>query len=161
MLAQKENTNSANAAAPTPPRLEHVNLVVTEIDPTAKFLIAAFPNWRVRGEGGGEWAGAPRRWAHIGDDDNYITLNEFKIPAAARGRHRDLQSAEPGLAHLGFEVSDLDAVVERLSDAGYEPHHLGETHPHRRNLYYVNEEGLEFEFVEYSSATPSEKNLYQ
>lgn len=161
MPHQQTDTKSPNAAASAAPRLEHVNLVVTEIDPTAKFLMAAFPNWRVRGEGGGEWAGAPRRWAHIGDDDNYITLNEFKIPAAARGRHRDLQSAEPGLAHLGFEVSDLEAVVGRLSAAGYEPHHLGETHPHRRNLYYVNEEGLEFEFVEYSSAIPAEKNLYQ
>ncbi len=143
------------------PRIEHVNLVVTAIEPTARFLTAAFPHWRIRGEGGGEWAGVPRRWAHIGDDDNYLTLNEFKLQAAARGRQRDLQSAAPGLAHIGFEVADLDAVVSRLTDAGYEPHHMGEVHPHRRNLYYINEEGLEFEFVEYRSAVPTEKNLYQ
>ena len=143
------------------PRIEHVNLVVTAIEPTARFLTAAFPHWRNRGEGGGEWAGVPRRWAHIGDDDNYLTLNEFKLQAAARGRQRDLQSAAPGLAHIGFEVADLDAVVSRLTDAGYEPHHMGEVHPHRRNLYYINEEGLEFEFVEYRSAVPTEKNLYQ
>ena len=144
-----------------PPRIEHVNLVVTAIDPTVAFLKTAFPHWDIRGEGGGDWAGVPRRWAHLGDDANYITLNEFLLPAAARGRHRDLQSAEPGLAHIGFEVSDLGAVVERLRAAGYEPHHLGEDHPHRRNLYYVNEEGLEFEFVEYFSDVPAEKNLYQ
>ena len=143
------------------PKIEHVNLVVTAINPTAAFLRAAFPHWQIRGEGGGEWAGVPRRWAHIGDDETYITLNEFHIPKAARGRHRDLQSAEPGLAHIGFEVADLDAVVSRLMKAGYEPHHLGETHPFRRNLYYVNEEGLEFEFVEYASNIPAEKNLYQ
>ena len=143
------------------PRIEHVNLIVTAIDPTAHFLKAAFPHWDIRGEGGGAWAGVPRRWVHMGDDDNYITLNEFLLPEAARGRHRDLQSAEPGLAHIGFEVTDLGAVVERLKKAGYEPHHLGEDHPHRRNLYYVNEEGLEFEFVEYSSSVPTEKNLYQ
>ena len=152
-----QNNNEEIAA----PRLEHVNLVVTAIDPSAEFLMAAFPNWRVRGEGGGEWAGIARRWTHVGDDANYVTLNEFKLPKAARGRHRDLQSSEPGLAHLGFEVSDLDAVVKRLKAAGHEPHHLGEDHPHRRNLYYVTEEGIEFEFVEYFSANPAEKNLYQ
>lgn len=143
------------------PRIEHVNLVVTAIYPTVNFLRAAFPHWDIRGEGGGEWAGIPRRWAHIGDDANYLTLNEFHLPEAARGRHRDLQSSEPGLAHIGFEIADLDAVVERLRAAGYEPDHLGEDHPHRRNLYYVNEEGLEFEFVEYFSDKPEEKNLYQ
>ncbi len=143
------------------PRIEHVNLVVTAIDPTVKFLKSAFPHWDVRGEGGGEWAGIPRRWVHVGDDGNYITLNEFLLPEAARGRHRELQSSEPGLAHIGFEVTDLAAVVDRLKEAGYEPDHLGETHPHRRNLYYGDAEGLEFEFVEYSSDIPAEKNLYQ
>ena len=156
-----ENKQNPAQTNPAPPRLEHVNLVVKDIDANAQFLMAAFPNWRLRGEGGGEWAGVPRRWAHIGDDANYVTLNEFKLPKAARGRHRDLQSSEPGLAHLGFEVSDLDAVVRRLKAAGHEPHHQGETHPHRRNLYYVTGEGLEFEFVEYFSAIPAEKNLYQ
>jgi len=145
----------------TAPRIEHVNLIVTAIDPTVKFLTAAFPHWAIRGEGGGEWAGIPRRWVHVGDDANYLTLNEFHLPTAARGRHRELQSSEPGLAHIGFEVADLDKVVRQLKDAGYEPDHLGETHPHRRNLYYIDAEGLEFEFVEYSSAVPAEKNLYQ
>ncbi len=153
----KTKTAEEQGAAP---RIEHVNLVVTEIDATARFLMTAFPSWRIRGEGGGEWSGVPRRWTHIGDDANYLTLNEFKIPKAARGRHRDLAGAEPGLAHIGFEVADLDAVVARLEAAGYEPAKLGEDHPHRRNLYYINEEGLEFEFVEYSSAIPAEKNLY-
>ena len=151
----------ANKEKEKAPRIEHVNLVVTEIDPTARFLMAAFPHWRVRGEGGGEWAGVPRRWAHVGDDNNYVTLNEFKLPKAARGRHRDLQSSEPGLAHIAFEIADLDAVVGRLRAAGYEPDHEGEIHPHRRNLYYVDAEGLEFEFVEYFSDVPAEKNLYQ
>ena len=56
------------------PRIEHVNLIVTAIDPTVHFLKAAFPHWDIRGEGGGAWAGVPRRWVHMGDDDNYITL---------------------------------------------------------------------------------------
>ncbi len=158
MAAQQTNISDNK---PHAPRLEHANLVVTAIDPAVTFLTAAFPTWRIRGEGGGEWADIPRRWVHVGDDDNYLTLNEFLLPEKARGRHRDLQSSQPGLAHLGFDVSDLDAVAARLKNAGFEPHHLGEDHPHRRNLYYIVPEGLEFEFVEYSSAKPAEKNLYQ
>ncbi len=137
------------------PKIEHINLVVTEIDPTFDFLKAAFPEWRLRGEGRDQWAGMPRRWVHVGDDDFYITLNDF-----GKGRQRDLSSAEPGLAHIGFEVSSLDDVVERLEHAGYRPHHLGADHPHRKNTYFINDEGLEFEFVEYLSDAPEEKNSY-
>ncbi|WP_425411085.1 VOC family protein [Hyphococcus sp.] len=154
-------TSRTTTESPAAQRLEHVNVIVTDLDRTAHFLMTAFPDWRIRGQGGGEWAGAPRRWAHVGDDANYLTLNEFRLPAAARGRHRDLQGTEPGLAHFGFEVADLDAVMARLEKAGYAPDHQGEDHPHRRNIYYVNEEGLEFEFVEYFSGKPEEKNLYQ
>lgn len=138
------------------PKLEHVNLVVTDIDPTLNFLKAAFPEWTVRGEGKSEWHGRPRRWVHFGDDDTYVTLNDH-----GDGEQRDLKGYTPGLAHIGFEVSSLDAVLERLESAGYTPHHLGEDHPHRRNKYFIDNEGLEFEFVEYLSDKPAEKNLYQ
>lgn len=136
-------------------RLEHANLVVTDIEPTLSFLAAAFPQWRVRGQGRDSWEGMPRRWLHFGDDDTYVTLNDF-----GRGRQRDLKSAEPGLAHLGFVVASADDVVARLKAAGYEPTHWGPDHPHRRNVYYIDGEGLEFEFVEYFSDKPEEKNLY-
>jgi len=137
------------------PKLEHLNLVVTAIDPTLTFLQAAFPDWRVRGEGRDDWKGMPRRWLHVGDDDTYLTLNDF-----GRGAQRDLASATPGLAHIGFEVASLDDVAARLKEAGYAPHHLGAKHPHRKNLYYIDDEGLEFEFVEYLSTDPEKKNSY-
>lgn len=136
-------------------KLEHINLVVTDIDPTLNFLQAAFPDWHIRGEGRDEWKGMPRRWLHIGDDDFYLTLNDF-----GRGRQRDLASAEPGLAHIGFEVASLDALADRLEKAGHQPHHQGAEHPHRKNLYYIDDEGLEFEFVEYLSNKPEERNSY-
>ena len=144
------------------PKIEHVNLFVTTIEPTLDFLQTAFPEWRVRGEGGGEWAGAPRRWLHIGDDDFYLTLNDFTPGVGARaGRQRERDSTGLGLAHIGFEVASLDAVAARLQKAGYAPHHQGESHPHRRNLYFLDNEGLEFEFVEYLSDVPAERNLYR
>lgn len=138
------------------PRLEHANLVVTDIEPTLNFLRIAFPEWRVRGEGRGDWNGKPRRWLHFGDDDFYVTLNDN-----GEGAQRDLDGHAPGLAHLGFAVSDVEGVAYRLSKAGYEISHNGEDHPHRRNIYYVDGQGLEFEFVEYFSDEPAKKNLYQ
>ena len=150
-----EAKNPVRPTAPIAPRLEHANLVVTEIEPTVRFLKVAFPDWEIRGEGRDEWAGMPRRWVHLGTDETYITLNDF-----GRGRQRDLQSATPGLAHLGFEVADIDTIIARLRDAGYEPDHFGPDHPHRRNAYFHDPEGLEFEFVEYFSTNPAERNLY-
>ncbi len=160
-MTEAKTKDRTTTEKPAAQRLEHVNLIVVDLDGAARFLQAAFPGWRRRGEGDDAWEGAPRRWLHMGDDANYVTLNEFKLPDAAKGRHRDLQSAEPGLAHIGFEVADLDAVQRRLAAAGYAPDHTGPDHPHRRNVYYVTDEGLEFEFVEYSSRNPEEKNLYR
>lgn len=137
------------------PRLEHANLVLTDIEPTLSFLSAAFPEWRVRGQGESAWYGKARRWLHFGDDDFYVTLNDD-----GEGAPRDLTGHAPGLAHLGFAVASLDALVARLRAAGHAPTHWGPEHPHRRNVYYIDGAGLEFEFVEYFSDKPEEKNLY-
>ncbi len=137
------------------PKLEHANLVVRDLKPTLEFLKAAFPAWSIRGEGEGDWYGKPRRWLHFGNDDFYITLNDN-----GEGEPRDLKGHTPGLAHLGFEVASVDRLMDRLKKAGYEPSHMGEDHPHRCNVYYIDGEGLEFEFVEYNSDLPAEKNLY-
>jgi catechol 2,3-dioxygenase-like lactoylglutathione lyase family enzyme len=137
------------------PRLEHANIVVADIEPTLAFLKAAFPQWRVRGEGRDEWCGKPRRWLHFGDDGFYVTLNDN-----GEGKQRDLAGHAPGLAHLGFEVSSLDEVIGRLKEAGHEVDHSGPDHPHRRNAYFIDAAGLEFEFVEYLSDRPEERNLY-
>ena len=42
--------------------LEHINLVVSDIEGALNFYRAAFPHWRVRDTGGGQWYGKPR-WA--------------------------------------------------------------------------------------------------
>ena len=136
-------------------RLEHINIVVSDIEPTLKFLRAAFPDWDIRGEGRDEWEGHPRRWLHFGDNDNYLTLNDH-----GRGAQRDLKGTSPGLAHIGFEVPSVGDVIARLKEAGFEPSHLGASHPYRNNVYYIDDGGLEFEFTEYLSEAPEEKNLY-
>ena len=65
-------------------RLEHANLVVTDIEPTLSFLKTAFPHWRVRGGGDGTWSGKPRKWLHFGDDEFYIALSDKTTDAMAR-----------------------------------------------------------------------------
>lgn len=140
---------------PPLPRLEHVNLVVSDLEATLRFLQTAFPTWSVRGRGDGTWFGRPRRWLHLGTDTHYITLND-----GSEGEARDLHGHTPGLAHVGFEVHDLPALRERMEAAGYTVAIEGGDHPHRRTLYFHDPTGIEFEFVEYLSSDPAERNLY-
>ncbi len=136
-------------------RLEHANLVVKDIQPTLDFLLLALPNWKVRGEGQGQWAGQPRNWLHVGDDDYYLTLND-----GAEGEIRDLKGLTPGLAHLGFVVDDVEAVIQRLTNKGYEIDILGRNHPYRKTVYFMDPNGFQFEFMQYLSNDAALKNQY-
>ena len=136
-------------------RFEHANLVVTDIPATLAFIQTAFPHWRIRGRGEMTWHGKPRHWLHVGDDDFYVTLNDD-----GEGKNRELTGHAPGLAHLGFVVDDLDAIVERLEAKGYRIDFWGPEHPYRRNVYFVEPAGFQFEFVQYLSDEPDKKNRY-
>ncbi len=137
-------------------RIEHANIVVDEIEPTLAFLQAALPHWRVRASGRSEWYGKPRKWLHFGDDYSYITLNDD-----GEGAPRDLKGHAQGLAHIGFAITGLDALIKRLEKAGYTPKQPAGRAPFRRNVYYIISSGLEFEFVEYLSDIPAERNADQ
>ena len=56
-------------------RLEHLNLVVSDIDRALTFYRAAFPHWQVRGGGEQDWYGVSRNWVHFGDERHYLTLH--------------------------------------------------------------------------------------
>ncbi len=136
-------------------RLEHANLMVKEIQPTLDFLLNAFPQWRVRGEGKNTWGSTHRNWVHVGDDDYYLTLND-----GAQGDIRDTEGITPGLAHLGFVVNELPALIERLTAKGYAIQFLGADHPHRKTAYFMDPAGFQFEFMQYGSNEPAERNMY-
>jgi len=129
-------------------RLDHANLAVRDVDATARFLEAALPDFRVRGTGA--WYG--RRWVHVGNDAVYVALYETAAPAARAGG--------PGLNHLGFEVDDVDAVRTRLAAAGYRDSTTPNAHPHRKRIYFEDADGNDWEFVEYASDDPAERNDY-
>ena len=135
-------------------QLEHINMVVSDIDAVLKFYRAAFPHWRVRDQGRGEWYGKPRTWLHFGDDYQYLVFSDH-----GEGENRDLEGHQVGLAHFAFVTHDIDGLMTRLVEAGFSPAKDGAEARFRRNIYYIDPAGFELEFVEYLSDLPAERNL--
>ncbi|GAB58111.1 VOC family protein [Rheinheimera nanhaiensis] len=136
--------------------LEHVNLVVADMDAMLHFYRAAFPHWRIRDEGHGEWYGKPRKWLHFGDDYHYLALSDH-----GEGLNRKLEGHSVGLAHFAYVTNNLAAVINRLQSAGYAIAKPGATEPYRKNVYFIDPAGFEVEFVEYLSDLPQQRNLNQ
>ena len=134
--------------------LEHLNLVVKDIPSALTFYQAAFPHWRVRDSGAGDWYGKHRKWLHFGDDYQYLTFNDN-----GDGDNRDLSGHQPGLAHFAFVTGNIDAVIERLAAAGFPVDKDGAEEPYRKNAYFIDPDGFEVEFVEYLSDIPEQRNL--
>ncbi len=128
--------------------LEHIHINVASLAATAEFLQLAVPAYSRRGGGTSSSYGD---WLHIGSESNYIALTEVK-------------GAEPmaNLRHIGLQVDSVDALISRLHAAGIEPSDSSalDEHPHRRRVYYVDGNGLDWEFVEYLSDQPSLRNDY-
>ena len=136
-------------------RLEHVNMTVKNIDEVLRFLRAALPTWRVRGEGTMDWYGKPIRWLHVGTDHSYLALQD-----GGEGEVPHWTSHGVGAKHLGIAVDSVDAVVERLGAAGFALDHWASEHPQRRRVYVIDPGSLQFEFIEYRSALAAERNAY-
>lgn len=134
-------------------QLEHLNLVVADLGRSLAFYRAAFPHWHIRAKGGGEWYGKPRTWVHFGDDYQYLALSDF-----GEGPNRDLAGHQVGLAHFAFVVTDINAVIERLQAAGFAVDNPGAQEPWRRNVYFIDPDGFEVEFVQYLSDLPAQRN---
>lgn len=132
-------------------RLEHANITVGDLDAAVEFLLTAFPDFRVRGSGVGPEG---LRWVHVGSDTSYIALNEAGDTSDERPGHWR------GVNHLGFEVDDAQAVRRRLLAKGYREGFVPESHPHRQRIYFLDGDDNEWEFVEYSSDRPEERNDY-
>lgn len=133
--------------------LEHLNLVVKSIDDSLVFYQAAFPHWRVRSQGKSDWYGKSRQWLHFGDDYQYLTFNDN-----GDGINRDLQGHQVGLAHFAFVTTNISAVITRLNKAGFAIKTQGAKSKYRKNIYFLDPNGFEIEFVEYLSDLPHERN---
>lgn len=135
-------------------RLEHANVAVRDVDQIIQFLQTAFPDFAIRGEGKNAQG---KRWVHIGNEDTYLALNEApEAPPTKRAPY----SAVPGMNHLGYEVSDVSALRERMRDAGYFDSTVPNDHPNRARVYFYDPEGNDWEFVEYNTDDPHLRNDY-
>lgn len=135
-------------------RIEHANMIVRDIDATATFLRTAFPEFRIRKDGGS----GGDRWLHIGTDDTYIALSQARAEPAEPWRP---YSGKPGVNHIGYEVDDAEALRERMRAAGYRESTVPNAHPHRKRVYFNDPDGNDWEFVQYFSADPANRNDYE
>lgn len=135
--------------------LEHINLVVTDIEKSLTFYQAAFPHWHVRGGDKGEWYGKPRNWVHFGDEYQYLALADN-----GEGENRDLTGHQVGLAHFAYVTQDIKGTISRLNAAGFAVHKPGMPDEYRENIYFLDPDGYEVEFVQYHSDLPALRNRY-
>jgi len=135
--------------------LEHLNLVVTDIEKSLTFYQAAFPHWKVRGGDSDDWYGKKRNWIHFGDDYQYLAFSDNGV-----GENRDLKGHQVGLAHFAYVTNDIKGVTKRLQDAGFKIAIKGADDPFKNNVYFIDPDGYEIEFVEYLSDLPSQRNIY-
>lgn len=128
--------------------LEHIHISVNSLAASRAFLEAALPQIVLRGGGNAPGYGP---WMHIGDANSYIAMTEVKG-----------STAPPELRHIGLLVDDVDALIARLEVAGYAPADSSElnTHPHRRRVYYVDSNGIDWEFVQYLTEDVRLRNDY-
>lgn len=136
-------------------RLEHANLLVRDVDATIRFLQTAFPEFRIRFD-----HRDPRgsRWVHIGTDDTYLALTQSTVEPDQRWTP---YAGVPGVNHLAYEVDDVEALRARLKSAGYRDSTVSNAHPHRKRVYFYDPDGNDWEFVQYLSQDPAERNDYK
>ena len=137
-----------------PCRLEHANICVRDIEPMIRFLKTAFPEFQVRGKG----ICNGTQWVHIGTQETYLALNQAKEDP---GKRLTPYSGVPCVNHLAYEVDDVEALRARMQSAGYRNSTPPNIHPHRKRVYFYDPEGNDWEFVQYFSQDPAERNDYK
>ena len=122
------------------PRIEHVNLTVTDPERAARLMQDLF-GWHVRWQGAAQNGG---RTIHVGSDRHYLALHTNRT--AAR-RSEAFAKGQP-FNHVGVEVDDLDAVETKVVAAGLKPFGHDDYDPGRR-FYFLDPDGIEYEVVSY------------
>lgn len=135
-----------------PSYVEHANISVNNVDEAIRFFHTAMPDLYVRHDSGP----GPERWVHLGNETSYIAINQMPPPAEG-----EFQVQRPGFNHVGFVVDDADALHARMLAAGYREGYIPEPHPYRKRVYFLDKDGMEYEFVQYYSDEPRKRNDYE
>jgi len=122
------------------PRLEHVNVTVSDPARAAKLMQDLF-GWQVRWQGPARDGG---HTIHVGSDDHYLALYTGRDVAYTAD---DFAKGRP-LNHIGVEVDDLDATEAKVAAAGLTPFNHADYEPGRR-FYFFDPDGIEYEVVSY------------
>lgn len=140
--------------------VEHLNITVPDLDESIRFVQTAMPDFKVRRR----FQIDGRKWAHVGTDTTYLAMIQAdRQPEARPQAQRMTDMDKAGFNHVGFVVENLDAVRERLLSAGFAGgYNNGEIieAEYRRSAYFLDVHGSEFEFMQYLSDKPEERNIY-
>ncbi len=135
------------------PYLEHLNITVTNVENTIKFLQTAMPELKIRGGGQGI---KTLEWVHLGTEKSYISIED----RGAREKGPHIPYKHPGLNHIGFVVANIEDLAKRMRQAGYREGEHNFEHPHRKRMYFFDDDDIEYEFVEYLSESSDQNNDY-
>jgi catechol 2,3-dioxygenase-like lactoylglutathione lyase family enzyme len=141
--------------------IEHANITVSDLDRAIEFFAIALPDFEVRKR----WVIDDKEWAHVGTDTSYIAINtptnkkRFAAPKLAKLIDR----ITGGFNHVGFVVDDVKEVHQRILEAGFSRGYNNGNiieHPSRRSVYMLDDDGNEFEFMQYLTDEVAERNSY-
>ena len=142
----------------TATRLEHVGIVVDDLDAATDFFVrlGLEPQSRTPVEGG--WVdrltgleGVRMELVMLRSPDGQarVELAKFHAPPSPGGGEKPRQANSPGLRHVAFVVDDIEGVVARLQEAGGELVGGLERNGDRWRLGYVRgPEGIIVELAE-------------
>jgi catechol 2,3-dioxygenase-like lactoylglutathione lyase family enzyme len=122
------------------PRIEHVNVTVSDPERAARLMERVF-GWRVRWQGPAQNGG---HTIHVGSAEHYVALYTARDRAYGE---EDCRKGRP-LNHIGIEVDDLGSTEARVVAAGLTPFSHGDYEPGRR-FYFLDPDGIEYEVVSY------------
>ena len=131
--------------------LEHANITVNNLQEAIKFFQTAFPHFKIRGKGNDLM-----EWVHLGDDTTYIAINQ----AVSSDRMIVKNYDRPGINHIGFVVPNVEEISENLLGNNYKRSYPKQVEQFRIRDYFLDADGNEYEFVQYLSDAPEEKNQY-
>ena len=89
---------------------------------------------------------------------SYIGLGQSRVEPA---KHWTPYDGLPGINHLAYEIDDVAALRAQMISAGYTESTPPNSHPYRKRLYFYDPEGNDWEFVQYLSQDPAERNDYK
>ncbi len=135
--------------------LEHANITINNLNDGIQFFQTAFPDFKVRG--GGEMNG--RKWIHLGNEHTYLALNSSEEQKEIGAHEKDY--IKNGYNHIGFVVTDIESLSERMLSAGYERSYPKQVEKYRTRDYFFDADHNEYEFVQYNSDNIEERNSFE